>query len=95
VPVVPDTKDWTWVLERRCPECGFDASTMVCTDVGALVRANAQAWRLVLGRADVRSRPADDRWSPLEYACHVRDVFRLYDERLRLMLEADGPTYPN
>ena len=24
--IVPDTKDWTWVLERRCPECGFDTS---------------------------------------------------------------------
>lgn len=20
--IVPDTKDWTWVLERPCPECG-------------------------------------------------------------------------
>jgi hypothetical protein len=25
MPVVPDDKDWTWVLARRCPECGFDA----------------------------------------------------------------------
>ncbi len=31
----------------------------------------------------------------LEYACHVRDVYRLYDERLRLMLTLDDPTYPN
>ena len=23
--IVPDTKDWTWVLERPCDECGFDA----------------------------------------------------------------------
>ena len=22
--ITPDTKDWTWVLERTCPECGFD-----------------------------------------------------------------------
>jgi hypothetical protein len=22
--IVPDTKDWTWVLRRPCPECGFD-----------------------------------------------------------------------
>jgi hypothetical protein len=32
------------------------------------------------------TRPSDDRWSALEYACHVRDVFRLYDERLEMML---------
>jgi hypothetical protein len=24
----PDDKDWTWVLEGSCPECGFDASSM-------------------------------------------------------------------
>ena len=34
-------------------------------------------------------------WSPLEYACHVRDVCRVYDERLRLMLAEDDPRYPN
>ena len=40
-------------------------------------------------------RPRPEVWSPLEYACHVRDVFVLYDERLRLMLETDNPTYAN
>ena len=25
--IEPDTKDWTWVLDRPCPECGFEAST--------------------------------------------------------------------
>ncbi|PVY29285.1 hypothetical protein C7458_10631 [Williamsia muralis] len=24
--IVPDTKNWTWVLERPCPDCGFDPS---------------------------------------------------------------------
>lgn len=23
--IEPDTKDWTWVLDRPCPECGFEA----------------------------------------------------------------------
>jgi hypothetical protein len=27
----------------------------------------------------------------LEYACHVRDVFRLFRERLALMLASDAP----
>ncbi len=34
-------------------------------------------------------------WSPLEYACHVRDVHLLFAERVRLMLEQDGPTFDN
>jgi hypothetical protein len=95
MPIVPDSKDWTWVLERRCPECGFDASTTQSADVAEMIRSNASSWGPVLTRPDVRSRRTDDRWSALEYACHVRDVFRLYDERLRLMLETDDPRYPN
>jgi hypothetical protein len=34
-------------------------------------------------------------WSPLEYACHVRDVHVLFAERLRLMLDEDEPTFAN
>jgi hypothetical protein len=34
-------------------------------------------------------------WSPLEYACHVRDVFRLFGERLALTLDQDDPLFVN
>jgi hypothetical protein len=97
MPISPDVKDWTWVLERPCPECGFDSSTLAKDRIGPLVRANAEAWDRVLDEDPevLRRRLRDDRWSPLEYACHVRDVFRLYDERLQLMLTRDHPTYPN
>ena len=95
--IVPDDKDWTWVLQRACPEWGFDASTLPPESIAPLLRANARAWQVVLGRpaAELRHRPADDRWSPLEYACHVRDVCVLYRERLELMLCEDDPLYPN
>lgn len=95
MPITPDTKNWTWVIEKPCPECGFDASTFAAEDVPALLRENAAAWPLVLARPDVRVRPDDATWSPLEYAAHVRDVFRLYDHRLALMLTEDDPLYPN
>lgn len=91
----PDDKDWTWVLVRPCPECGFDTRTVDLADVGDLVRTNATTWQSVLGRSDVRDRPEPDTWSPLEYGCHVRDVFRLYLVRLELMLGQDGAHYPN
>ena len=76
MPIVPDGKDRTWVLERPCPECGFDAASVPPGTIGALARANAAAWEQVLARpaAELRCRPADDRWAPLEYACQVRDV---------------------
>jgi hypothetical protein len=93
--ITPDTKDWTWVLERACPECGFDARAFDRELVGAMILTNAAAWQRVLRGRAVELRPADEVWSPLEYACHVRDVFRIYDERLRLMLTEDDPKYPN
>jgi len=95
VPIVPDTKDWTWVLDRACPECGFDTRSVGRDDVPAVLRANCEQWPRVLAGEDVDIRPRDDMWSPLEYACHVRDVFGLYDRRLLLMLSEDDPTFPN
>jgi hypothetical protein len=96
MPIVPDTKDWTWVLERRCPECGYDARSIELPTLPERLRENASSWQRVLGAGgDVGSRPCEDRWSTLEYACHVRDVFRLFDVRLHLMLDEDDPTFAN
>ena len=93
--ITPDTKNWTWVLEKPCPECGFDASTFEATDVADMIRANAAAWPAVLERDDVRERPDESTWSKLEYAAHVRDVFRIYLYRLGLMLAEHDPLFPN
>ena len=60
-----------------------------------MILANAAAWREPLPRPDAARRPRPDKWSPLEYGCHVRDVLRLYDYRLGLMLTEDDPLYPN
>jgi DinB superfamily len=96
VAITPDTKDWTWVLREPCPECGFDTQSFARADVGAMIRANAAAWvELLAARPDVRQRPRNDTWSPLEYGCHVRDVFRLFAVRLDLMLTLDDPVYEN
>lgn len=93
--IEPDTKDWTWVLQERCPECGFDASQVSDDDLPALFRANAAAWLPVLAEDDAAVRPADNVWSPLEYACHVRDVHRVFLARVQLMLSEDDPRFAN
>jgi hypothetical protein len=93
--IEPDTKDWTWVLDRPCGDCGFDAAAVTPQRLAALVRDNADAWRAVLADPDVAVRPAANIWSPLEYACHVRDVHRLFVERIGLMLAEDDPTFAN
>jgi hypothetical protein len=96
MPIVPDTKDWTWVIDRPCPECGFEAAAVARAELGRLVRENAAAWQAVLARPEgLAERPSDDRWSALEYAGHVEDVYRVYDGRLALMLAEHDPAFPN
>jgi hypothetical protein len=90
----PDTKDWTWVLERPCPECGFSA-TLTPGQIGPRLRAAVAQLASALDSEQVRTRPAPDTWSPLEYACHVRDVCRIFRERLALMLTEDDPAFAN
>jgi DinB superfamily len=97
--IIPDTKDWTWVLQRPCLECGFDTRGFPVEAVPGMILANAVAWQDALagpnGPDVARARPEPGKWSPLEYACHVRDVLRLYDQRLELMLGQDDPLFPN
>ena len=93
--IVPDTKNWTWVLERRCEDCGFDASTFDAAGTGSALRDLGERWQVVLARGDIAVRPRPDVWSPLEYACHTRDVFRIFDTRVGLMISEDGPHFAN
>jgi hypothetical protein len=95
MPITPDTKDWTWVLERPCSECGFDAAALGYDEVPDLVRRNAAAWPAVLSRPDVAARPDEETWSALEYGAHVRDVFRIFRIRLGLILTEDDPLFAN
>ncbi|GAA4404230.1 maleylpyruvate isomerase N-terminal domain-containing protein [Fodinibacter luteus] len=93
--ITPDDKDWTWTLRERCPDCGFVAASVPAHDVATRVTASTDPWPGVLARADATARPRPSTWSPLEYACHVRDVCRLFEQRLRLVLAEDEPTFAN
>jgi hypothetical protein len=95
MPIVPDDKNWTWVLERACPDCGFDARAFDPTSVVAMIAANVADFRLLLQHPHAAERPDDHTWSAVEYGCHVRDVYRLYLYRLDLMLREDGPRFEN
>ena len=95
MPIEPDAKDWTWVIGRPCPECGFDAAAVAREDLALRLAAANAAWDRVLAGDDLAARPDDATWSPLEYGCHVRDVHRVYAGRLRRMLAEDDPRYEN
>ena len=93
MPIVPDDKDWTWVLARPCPECSFDSSTVTPSTLPGSIENMLPRWRAVLRRPDAAERPDDSTWSALEYACHVRDVLSLFDQRLNLMLDSDDARF--
>lgn len=95
VSIEPDTKDWTWVLERPCPECGFDPAGVAAGDLADRIHENTRGWYAALDDPDAAVRPAPHVWSRLEYACHVRDVHRLFAERLSLMLDQVDPEFAN
>jgi hypothetical protein len=89
-PSTPDDADWTWVLTRPCPDCGYDATTLAPEDIPVRLRDASTRYAAVLGRDDVRTRPALGVWSPLEYTCHVRDVCDVMRNRIEQILAGGG-----
>ena len=80
-----------------CDECGFvydetehgDAAEAIVTGAEAIA-ASVRS----LQDAAVRGRPEPATWSPLEYACHVRDVLLVQRERVLLARRSPTPTHP-
>jgi hypothetical protein len=95
-PVIPDEKDWTWTLRRPCEDCGLAAGEVDPATVADRASVAAEEWVQILGsHPAVESRPEPGVWSPLEYACHVRDVYRVFDTRLAAMLTEEAPRFSN
>jgi hypothetical protein len=80
----------------RCDECGYDYDEAARDEVASRLRAFGPRYAEALaGRTDteLRARAHRDVWSPLEYTCHIRDVFRAQTSRIALTLEQDTPEY--
>ena len=92
-PIPPDTKDWTWVLTRECPDCLVNVGELEVADMPAIIRDTVPRWRTALAADDAPLRPRPTVWSPLEYAAHVRDVQGVFLARLQLMLGEDGARF--
>ncbi len=88
-----DTKDWTWTITRRCDECGVTAGEFTAAQIAPSIERAVRPWQQVLRGRHVHERPSPRVWSPLEYACHVRDVCRVFDGRVHLMLDRDDPPF--
>lgn len=91
--IEPDVKDWTWTLERRCPECGLAACEVPATDLAAALQQALDGWPRVALREGAALRRDRARWSDLEYACHVRDVCTVFARRLQLIRDQHDPLF--
>ncbi|ABK65796.1 MULTISPECIES: DinB family protein [Mycobacterium avium complex (MAC)] len=67
-----------------CRECGFAYDLRQAATAGDDVRARVAEVVTILcdNTIDVRSRPRNGVWSPLEYGCHLRDVLLVQRERV-------------
>ena len=79
---------------HRCPECGFDHDLARAIEAPASIVEGSMEFVELLREhgAEVRTRHSPEVWSPLEYACHLRDVFLVQRERVLLARRRDRPT---
>lgn len=78
----------------RCEECGFEYDlSEAATAARAIVRGVGElAVLLSGGTSDLRTRRHLQLWSPLEYACHLRDVLLVQRERVLAARRRDRPS---
>ncbi len=90
-PIPSETRDWTFILERGCPECSYAPHKPVGT--AARLAAANDRWQNALRGSDLDQRPSPQVWSPIEYACHARDMIRLLGDRVEAMLREEDPVF--
>lgn len=76
----------------HCVECGFEYELAAAPRTADQIPEQAAVFAKVLcGGADLSTRRDPDTWSPVEYGCHLRDMFIVQRERVLLALRADRP----
>jgi hypothetical protein len=92
---------WQWprIQNEACPQCGYNPASLSPETLGDVAVELAGAWREFLLDADdtyLRTNPEAEFFvfSPIQYAAHVRDILRVYGDRMVLGVEQDSPTVP-
>jgi hypothetical protein len=79
-----------------CAECGYEYAALPRTALAPSLTLGAVQHAARLKAADdaLRRRPATDVWSPLEYACHLRDVLGVQRDRILRTRSEEAPSFP-
>src|SRR6266851_781894 len=88
----PDDRAMLPAMER-CGECGFEYDEAAAPEAAAVIGDGAAGLAAILRRrqAGPGSRREPGRRSPLEYACHVRDMLLVQRERLLAARRVERP----
>lgn len=80
-------------MDDLCAECGFrydlDDAPAAAANIRRLAGEAAEALRTPV---DLATRRRPEVWSPLEYGCHLRDVFLMQRERTLTARRQNGFT---
>ena len=82
------------MVQQRCEECGYAYNLAAANEAGDEIRSGAAELAQLLtatGQTTLAQRTAPELWSPLEYACHVRDMLLAQRERVLLARRVDVP----
>jgi DinB superfamily len=90
---------WQWAKAQTecCPQCGYHPGSMQRAALAGQLMGAAAEWRVFLRGADdtyLRTNPEPGVFSPLQYGAHVRDIVRVYGDRILVMLHEDNPVFP-
>ena len=89
--------EWPRAATEECPQCGLHAGAQSPESLGAMAVELAADWREFLVTADdayLRTNPEPGVFSPIQYGAHVRDILRVYGDRVLLAIAADDPEVP-
>ena len=76
-----------------CPHCRFDWDSPI-ESLQSSLRSAGQRFSSVVSKAseeELRTRPAQEVWSALEYTAHARDGVSWYMDRIKRTLAEDSP----
>jgi hypothetical protein len=80
--------------DHHCSRCDLSYADLTPARAVAMVRDFPARYRDAIAAIDeaaLRRRPDASTWSALEYLCHVRDVFEVYQSRVALTLAETDP----
>jgi hypothetical protein len=79
---------------QQCEECGFEYDLATSDAAGhSIVEGTVELGALMVAAGAPQRRVRSEVWSPLEYACHVRDVLLVQRERVLAARRRERPSF--